>query len=76
MLKYRQSSLVRAGFIGLVLMILIIAVGLQPQQLVAMATSVRYQAVFAEAGGLSAGNNVKVSGVTVGRMPIITMCAP
>ncbi|WBP92270.1 MCE family protein [Mycolicibacterium neoaurum] len=66
MLKYRQSSLVRAGFIGLVSMILIIAVGLQPQQLVAMATSVRYQAVFAEAGGLSAGNNVKVSGVTVG----------
>ncbi len=66
MLKYRQSSLVRTGFIGLVLMILIIAVGLQPQQLVAMATSVRYQAVFAEAGGLSAGNNVKVSGVTVG----------
>ncbi len=66
MLKYRQSSLVRSGFIGLVLMVLIIAVGLQPQQLVAMATSVRYQAVFAEAGGLTAGNNVKVSGVTVG----------
>lgn len=51
---------------GVVLMALIIAVGLQPQQLVAWATSVRYQAVFAEAGGLSAGNNVKVSGVTVG----------
>ncbi len=50
MLKYRQSSLVRSGFIGLVLMALIIAVGLQPQQLVAMATSVGYQAVFAEAG--------------------------
>jgi len=66
MLKYRQSSLVRSGFIGLVLIVLIIAVGLQPQQLVAMATSVRYQAVFAEAGGLTAGNNVKISGVTVG----------
>jgi phospholipid/cholesterol/gamma-HCH transport system substrate-binding protein len=66
MQKYRQSKLVRSGFMGLVLMALIIAVGLQPQQLVAWATSVRYQAVFAEAGGLSAGNNVKVSGVTVG----------
>ncbi len=66
MLKYRHSSLIRAGFIGLVLMALIVGVGLQPQQLVAMATSVRYQAVFAEAGGLTAGNNVKVSGVTVG----------
>lgn len=66
MQKYRQSKLVRSGLMGLVLMALIIAVGLQPQQLVAWATSVRYQAVFAEAGGLSAGNNVKVSGVTVG----------
>jgi phospholipid/cholesterol/gamma-HCH transport system substrate-binding protein len=66
MLKYRQSSLIRAGFIGLVLVVLIIAVGLRPQQLLSMATSVRYQAQFAEAGGLSAGNNVKVSGVTVG----------
>jgi phospholipid/cholesterol/gamma-HCH transport system substrate-binding protein len=66
MLKYRQSSLIRAGFIGLVLIVLIIAVGLRPQQLLSMATSVRYQAQFAEAGGLSAGNNVKVSGVTVG----------
>lgn len=66
MLKYRQSSLVRTGFIGLVLIVLIIAVGLRPQQLMSMATSVRYQAQFAEAGGLTAGNNVKVSGVTVG----------
>ncbi|MDN4520538.1 MCE family protein [Mycolicibacterium austroafricanum] len=66
MQKYRGSSLVRAGFIGAVLIALVIVVGLQPQQLWSMATSVRYQAVFAEAGGLAAGNNVKVSGVTVG----------
>jgi phospholipid/cholesterol/gamma-HCH transport system substrate-binding protein len=66
MLKYRGSSLARAGFIGTVLIALIIVVGLQPQQLWAMATSVRYEAVFAEAGGLSSGNQVKVSGVTVG----------
>jgi len=66
MLKYRESSLFRLGFLGLVLMALIIMVGLQPKQLLAMATSIRYQALFAEAGGLSAGNNVKVSGVNVG----------
>ncbi|KWX67968.1 MCE family protein [Mycobacterium sp. NAZ190054] len=66
MQKYRGSSLVRAGFLGVVLIALVIVVGLQPQQLWAMATSVRYQAVFAEAGGLTAGNDVKVSGVTVG----------
>lgn len=66
MLKYRDSALVRTGLVGLVLMVLIILVGLHPKQLLAMATSIRYQAVFAEAGGLSAGNNVKVSGVNVG----------
>lgn len=73
MQKYRGSSLVRAGFIGVVLIALVIIVGLQPQKLWAMATSVRYQAVFAEAGGLSAGNNVKVSGVTVGTVSDITL---
>lgn len=54
MLKYRESSLVRLGFVGLVLIVLIIMVGLQPKQLLAMATSIRYQALFAEAGGLAA----------------------
>lgn len=73
MQKYRGSSLIRAGFIGAVLIALVIIVGLQPQQLWAMATSVRYQAVFAEAGGLSAGNDVKVSGVTVGTVSDITL---
>ncbi|MEZ0341087.1 MCE family protein [Mycobacterium sp. pV006] len=66
MLRYRGTALIRAGFIGAVLVVLVIIVGLQPQQLWSMATSVRYQAVFAEAGGLSAGNEVKVSGFTVG----------
>lgn len=66
MLKYRGSSLIRSGFIGLVVTVLIIIVGMQSQQLLAMATSIRYQALFDEAGGLSSGNEVKVSGVTVG----------
>lgn len=66
MLKYRGSALIRTGLIGLVLIVLVITVGLQPQQLWLMATSVRYQALFSEAGGLAAGNDVKVSGVTVG----------
>ena len=32
MLKYRGSQLIRAGIIGVVLMILVIAVGLQPER--------------------------------------------
>lgn len=64
--KYRESALIRSGVIGLVLVVLIIVVGLQTQQLWTMATSVRYHAEFAEAGGLAAGNEVKVSGMTVG----------
>jgi phospholipid/cholesterol/gamma-HCH transport system substrate-binding protein len=73
MLKYRESNLVKAGFIGAVLMILIIAVGLQPERLLQWATSVRHQALFAEAGGLSVGNDVTLSGMKVGSVSDITL---
>ena len=73
MLKYRGSSLIRAGFIGVVLIVLVIAVGLQPQRLWSMATAIRYQALFAEAGGLIAGNDVKVSGVKVGTVSDVAL---
>ncbi|MCK0175463.1 MULTISPECIES: MCE family protein [Mycobacteriaceae] len=73
MLKYRGAQLIRTGFIGLVLIVLVIAVGLQPQQLWSWATSVKYQALFAEAGGLTAGNDVKVSGLTVGTVSDVTL---
>nr|WP_090340398.1 MCE family protein [Mycolicibacterium malmesburyense]CRL69561.1 virulence factor Mce family protein [Mycolicibacterium malmesburyense] len=66
MLKYRGSHLPRAGFIGVVVIVLTIAVGLQPERLVSWATDVRYQALFAEAGGLAVGNDVTVSGTKVG----------
>jgi phospholipid/cholesterol/gamma-HCH transport system substrate-binding protein len=66
MLKYRNTNLIRAGFLGVVLVLLIVAVGLQPERLISWATAIRYRAEFAEAGGLSAGNEVKVSGFTVG----------
>ncbi|MBO0676719.1 MCE family protein [Mycolicibacterium sp. S2-37] len=73
MLKYRGAQLIRTGFIGLVLIVLVIAVGLQPQRLWSWATSVKYQALFAEAGGLTAGNDVKVSGMTVGSVSEVTL---
>ncbi len=64
--KYHGAGLIRAGFIGAVLMALIIAVGLAPEQLVQRATTVRYQALFSDAGGLTLGNDVTVSGIKVG----------
>ena len=66
MIKYRGATLIRAGFIGLVLVVLVIAVGLAPDQLVQRATTVRYQALFSDAGGLALGNDVTVSGIKVG----------
>lgn len=66
MLRYRSGNLIQVGFIGAMLAILITLVGLQPQQLMSLASSIRYQALFAEAGGLAAGNDVTVSGVKVG----------
>jgi phospholipid/cholesterol/gamma-HCH transport system substrate-binding protein len=73
MLKYRSPKLIRAGVIGVALMVLIIAVGLQPMTLVAWATSVRYHAVFAEAGGLEVGNEVQISGTSVGKVAEATL---
>ncbi|MGE2689336.1 MCE family protein [Mycolicibacterium pulveris] len=73
MLKYRSANLTRAGFIGVVLMVLVVAVGLQPERLVSWATAITYHAEFAEAGGLSIGNEVKVSGVKVGTVTDVAL---
>jgi phospholipid/cholesterol/gamma-HCH transport system substrate-binding protein len=73
MLKYRNPKLIRVGFLGVVLMLLVVAVGLQPSLLVSWATAVRYQAEFAEAGGLTVGNDVKVSGITVGEVTNVAL---
>ncbi len=73
MLKYRESNLVRAGFIGAALMVLVIAVGLQPERLMQWATSVRHQALFSEAGGLIVGNDVTMSGMRVGSVSAVEL---
>ncbi|MGB8389549.1 MCE family protein [Mycobacterium sp.] len=64
--RYRGAALIKAGFIGAILVVLVIAVGLNPDQLIQRATTVRYQAMFSDAGGLATGNDVTVSGTKVG----------
>jgi phospholipid/cholesterol/gamma-HCH transport system substrate-binding protein len=71
--KYRGSRLIKAGIIGVVLAILIIAVGLQPERMISWATGLRYQALFSEAGGLAVGNDVTVSGIKVGTVSSIEL---
>lgn len=73
MLKYRAANLVRAGFMGVVLAILIIAVGLQPERLLAYATSLQYKALFSEAGGIIVGNDVTLSGMKVGSVTDVSL---
>ena len=73
MLKYRDAKHIRSGFIGAVLIMLIIAVGLAPERLVSWATTIHYQALFSEAGGIAAGNNVLVSGVKVGTVSEVSL---
>ena len=73
MLKYRGAELMRAGFIGVVLIILVITIGLQPERLVSWATSLRYQALFTEAGGIVGGNDVTVSGIKVGSVSSVEL---
>jgi phospholipid/cholesterol/gamma-HCH transport system substrate-binding protein len=71
--KYRGTHLIRAGFIGVILAILIIAVGLSPEQLLQRAIAIRYHALFSEAGGLAPGNDVTVSGIKVGSVSKIEL---
>ena len=73
MLKYRGTPRVRAGFLGVVLIVLVIAVGLAPERLVSWATSVRYQAQFADAGGIATGNDVTISGIKVGSVSTVKL---
>lgn len=73
MLKYRASNLWRAGFLGAVLIMLVIAVGLQPERLVQLATSVRHQALFSEAGGITVGNDVTLSGIKIGSVTDVSL---
>ena len=73
MLKYRGPHLVRAGFVGSILIMLVIAVGLQPESLISWASAVTYQAIFTEAGGLIAGNDVRLSGMKVGSVQDISL---
>lgn len=71
--KYRGSQLMASGFIGIVLMTLIIVAGLQPERIVQWATSLTYQARFAEAGGLSVGNDVTLAGIKVGQVSSVAL---
>jgi phospholipid/cholesterol/gamma-HCH transport system substrate-binding protein len=73
MLRYFGPQLIRTGFIGVVLIVLVIAIGLQPQQLWSLATAIKHQALFSEAGGLAVGNAVTVSGVKVGTVSDISL---
>lgn len=73
MLKYGGTGLVKAGFIGAVLVVLIILVGLSPDRIVSLVSDVRYQALFSEAGGLATGNAVTVSGIKVGTVSDVSL---
>ena len=73
MLKYRGSKLIRSGVIGIVLIILVIAVGLQPERLWSWAASISHQALFSEAGGISVGNDVTMSGIKVGAVSNVSL---
>ncbi|MEU8895950.1 MCE family protein [Nocardia sp. NPDC048505] len=73
MLEYRGSHLVRHGLVGIVLIVCVILIGLQSQRLLEWGTTVRYEAVFTEAGGLRVGDDVVVSGSAVGRVAKVAL---
>jgi phospholipid/cholesterol/gamma-HCH transport system substrate-binding protein len=48
-------------------------VGLQPERLLAYATSLQYKALFSEAGGIIVGNDVTLSGIKVGAVTDVSL---
>lgn len=73
MIKYRGPHLVRAGFIGAVIALLVVTAGLQPQTLLQWATSIHYRALFSEAGGIRSGDHVILSGVKIGTVDDVSL---
>ncbi|MGV9675907.1 MCE family protein [Nocardia sp. NPDC003482] len=73
MLEYRGGQLFRQGLVGIVVIVCVILIGLQSQAVLAWGTTVRYEAVFTEAGGLTVGDDVIVSGVKVGRVATVAL---
>ena len=61
---------------GVVLSILIVLIGLSPETLTSMATAIRYQAQFSDAGGLTAGNDVTIAGIKVGSVSGVSLQGP
>lgn len=76
MLKYRRANTIRTGFIGVVVIVLVVAVGLAPERITSWATGIRYQAVFADLGGLNVGNDVTISGMTLGKVTAVSLQDP
>ncbi|KUI32564.1 mammalian cell entry protein [Mycobacterium sp. IS-1742] len=76
MRKYRDPRVIRTGFIGLILVVLVIAVGLSPERIIDWAASARYQALFVDASGLAVGNDVTMSGMTVGTVTSVALQDP
>ncbi|MCB9438802.1 MAG: MCE family protein [Mycolicibacterium sp.] len=73
MLKYRGPRLIRTGFVGVVLVLLTIGVGLRVPQLASWATDIRYNAQFAQAGGIAEGNDVTIAGIKVGTVSRVAL---
>lgn len=73
MLRYRGAQLIKSGLFGVALIVMIIAIGLQPEQITQWASSVRYQAEFTEAGGIAEGNQVTMSGIKIGTVSDIAL---
>ena len=66
--KPRERNPVQIGIIGLVVAASLILAGLQYDKLPFLAGGARYQAQFADAGGLMVGDFVTLSGVNVGKV--------
>ncbi|WP_072803705.1 MCE family protein [Rhodococcoides yunnanense] len=69
----RSRNLVHVGIIGIVLAVCVVLATLQYDRLPFLSGGTNYSAFFLDAGGLMVGDDVTVSGVTVGKVEDIAL---
>lgn len=71
--RFRERDQRTVGIVGVLVVVALLVLALSSGSIYRALTSVSYTAWFAEAGGLAAGADVRVGGLTVGTVDTVTL---
>lgn len=76
MKKFSERDPVRIGVVGVLIVALVLGLALNVGALQGLLGGSSHRAVFSEAGGLKAGDEVRVGGMAVGRVDSVELAGP